>query len=96
MSQRSLWLAAYDIAEPRRLRAVAKICEDVGRRIQQSVFLCHTPRPHRHKFRADIDAVINPAEDRVVVVPICKRCRRAIEQHGPSFRLPEEHATVIV
>ena len=41
MPSSPLWLIAYDIADPGRLRDVAQILEDHGRRLQQSVFLCN-------------------------------------------------------
>ena len=34
------YLVAYDICEPKRLRRVARTCEDFGFRRQYSVFLC--------------------------------------------------------
>ena len=36
-----LTLLAYDIADPKRLSRVAKVCEDYGVRVQYSVFECH-------------------------------------------------------
>ena len=35
-----LILVTYDIADPRRLRRVAKVSEGFGRRVQKSVFEC--------------------------------------------------------
>lgn len=35
-----LRLVAYDICDPKRLRLVAKSCEDYGVRIEKSVFEC--------------------------------------------------------
>ena len=34
------YLVAYDIADPKRLRKVARACEDFGLRRQYSVFFC--------------------------------------------------------
>ena len=36
-----LHLIAYDIASDKRLRMVAKLCEDYGVRVEKSVFECH-------------------------------------------------------
>lgn len=38
MSKRRRFLICYDIADPKRLRNAAKICESYGSRIQFSVF----------------------------------------------------------
>ena len=35
-----LHLIAYDIASDKRLRRVARICEDYGIRVEKSVFEC--------------------------------------------------------
>lgn len=35
-----LHLIAYDIAEPKRVRRIAEICEDYGTRVQYSLFEC--------------------------------------------------------
>jgi len=35
---KSFWLVSYDIADPKRLRKVAKFLEGYGQRIQYSVF----------------------------------------------------------
>ena len=37
------YLVAYDIADPSRLRRVAKACEDYGIRLEKSVFQCDLP-----------------------------------------------------
>lgn len=34
------WIVSYDISDPKRLRKVARACEDYGVRKQLSVFLC--------------------------------------------------------
>ncbi|MDA8976549.1 CRISPR-associated endonuclease Cas2, partial [bacterium] len=37
---RTRYLVSYDIATPKRLRMVAKVCQSFGSRIQYSVFEC--------------------------------------------------------
>ena len=46
-------LVAYDIADPRRLRKVARACEDLGLRRQFSVFFFDYPRPAWYDYAAD-------------------------------------------
>lgn len=95
-SSRHLWMAAYDIADPKRLRRVAKACEDTGRRIQQSVFLCHTASTGRARLRERVKTIMHPASDRLFLLPICRRCRDQIEQHGLPTRLPGAAGPMII
>lgn len=39
-AEEMLRLIIYDIADPKRLRRIAQICEDYGVRVQKSVFEC--------------------------------------------------------
>ena len=36
-----LTLVAYDVSDPKRLRSVARVCEDYGVRVQYSIFECY-------------------------------------------------------
>lgn len=64
----TLVLVAYDVstvtrAGRRRLRRVAKICENFGQRVQNSVFECWVDFSQFIEFRARISAEIDPETD---------------------------------
>jgi CRISPR-associated protein Cas2 len=96
MTNSSLWLIAYDIAEPRRLRDVAQMLEDHGRRLQQSVFLCDLTGEALASLREDLRGRIEADADRLAVLPICGRCRGAMEQYGTATALPGTADALVV
>lgn len=68
MTRRHRFLVCYDIAEPKRLRKVAKICESYGSRIQFSVFESSLSPPMLAAFKAELDGLINHDDDQVLFV----------------------------
>jgi CRISPR-associated protein Cas2 len=82
------WLVAYDIADPKRLRKVARACEDFGLRKQYSVFFCRLSAVDLVRLRSRLYDVIDLDRDQVLFIPLCKRCAGLIEALG---RLVEAH-----
>ncbi len=63
-----LMLVSYDVstvnaAGRRRLRRVAKVCEDWGIRVQNSVFECHVDWAQWVALRARLEAICEPSTD---------------------------------
>lgn len=84
-----LFLIAYDIASPKRLRKVANLCESYGLRIEKSVFECDLPyEQFENLWCALIDIVVED-EDAVVAYSLCKTCVSKTESIGVVFR--EKH-----
>ncbi len=82
-----LVLVSYDVsttsAEGRkRLRHVAKICEDYGQRVQNSVFESDVPPDTWVVQRQRLLDEINPEEDSLRFYFLGKNWRRRIEHHG--------------
>lgn len=77
-----LHLVAYDIANPRRLRKVAKICEDYGLRMEHSVFECDLEEADMAVFWLRLSAAIDENEDRVIDYCIGKLERQKIRRLG--------------
>ncbi len=74
MSGRVLFhLLAYDIANPTRLKAVARIAESYGVRIQYSLFLMRLSPPRRDQLLAKLERIIHPREDDVRLYPLPAR-----------------------
>lgn len=82
MSVPGLVLVAYDIADPRRLRRVAKTLEAVGERIQKSVFECGLTPDGLIALRLRLRRLIDPQEDHILIQPLCERCRANILWQG--------------
>lgn len=92
----SLWLAAYDIANPARLRLVANCCEDYGRRLQQSVFLCDCSSETIQKLRDEVTEEMDPAADHFVLMALCQHCTGHITQHGVQKGLPGSSDPIVM
>jgi len=90
------FILAYDICEPRRLREVAKTCENFGLRRQYSVFLCRLPAKDKVRLKAKLYEILDHAADQVIFIPLCARCATTIEAMGRPFAPPEATDTVLV
>lgn len=82
MSTRYLVLVAYDIADPRRLQRVARALEEIGERVQKSVFECGVTPDGLIALRKRLRTLIDPREDRVLLQPLCPHCRHAMLWQG--------------
>jgi len=71
-----LTLVAYDIADPKRLTRVAKVCEDFGVRVQYSVFECRLEEADFQKFWRQLLEEIEDKEDRLVAYKIDAHCAK--------------------
>ena len=80
-------LVVYDIGTAtalgeRRLRAVAKICEGYGQRVQKSVFECRLDRSRLLRLLHELRQVIDPAVDRVGIYRLQEPYRRHVVALG--------------
>lgn len=70
MKQRQLYLAAYDISCNRRLRKALYVLRAYASGGQKSVFECFLTPAERRNLLAEIGAVIDPAEDRFILLKL--------------------------
>jgi CRISPR-associated protein Cas2 len=63
-------LVAYDIAQARRRRRVAKALDGVGERVQKSVFLCELRTRDRSALRLHLRRWIDPRTDSLLMVDL--------------------------
>ena len=81
------YVVAYDICEPKRLRRVAKVCEDYGLRIQKSVFELQVHKPMLEEMMGRLKEEIKPTEDSIISIPFCAACAtQRIELGIPLFQ----------
>lgn len=94
------YILSYDIAHPKRLRAMHKLAKAFGRPLQYSVFACLLRREDRVRLAARIENLIDRGEDRVVIVDIGSVADR--ESWIPPMEIfgrqdiPEQRSAVIV
>jgi len=70
MSQRRLYLAAYDISCPQRLNRSLRVLKGYASGGQKSVFECFLTRAERRALLAEIDDVIDRRDDRFLLLPL--------------------------
>lgn len=82
-----LVLVSYDVstrdeAGRRRLRRVAKLCEDRGQRVQNSVFECLVDFAQWISFRTALIAEANPEQDSLRFYFLGTEWKRRVEHVG--------------
>ncbi len=76
-------LIAYDISNTRRLRRVARICEDYGVRIEKSVFECRLEKILFLTLWAKLEKIVVGEEgDRIIAYPISETEEKKIKVLG--------------
>ena len=71
-------LIAYDIADARRLRQVAKLMEAYGERVQRSVFECVIDEPQLQILMHKVKHLMKRKEDKVQLYHLCDACEHRI------------------
>ncbi len=82
-----LVVISYDVstttaAGRRRLRRVARACEDYGQRVQNSVFECKLDPTAWARLRHRLLEEFDPGEDSLRFYDLGSRFERRIEHHG--------------
>lgn len=93
-------LITYDVstetpAGKRRLRRVAKVCQNFGQRVQKSVFECEVNDTQFAKLETDLLAEIDVRKDSLRFYKLTKPYERSIKEHG-NFRAQDFDDTLIV
>ena len=76
------WIVAYDVADPRRLRRVARTLERAGQRVQKSVFSVADRRERLAGLARELSAIIDHGEDQVLLHSCCALCRHGTRWQG--------------
>jgi CRISPR-associated protein Cas2 len=67
---RRLYIVAYDISDPKRLRRVYRTLRGYGQHLQLSVFRCDLTKAQRLQLAAKLRETIEHAEDQVMFVDL--------------------------
>ena len=67
---RRLYIVAYDISDPKRLRRVFKTLKGYGEHLQLSVFRCDLSASQRLQLAAKLRHTIEHSEDQVMFVDL--------------------------
>lgn len=89
-------VVAYDIADDRRRNRVAKILEDYGDRVQESVFELILDTDRRYQtMQARLADAIDTTEDAVRVYHLCQACVQATVLLGLGSTTQDEPFIVL-
>lgn len=70
MSDRTVYIVAYDICDPKRLRAVYKTMRGFGDHWQYSVFRCELTAAQKVMMITKLSGIMNDSEDQVLIAPL--------------------------
>ena len=70
MSQRSFYLAAYDVTDPDRLQAALHVLKGYACGGQKSVFECFLTRREQQALLGEMHGVLDVREDRFLLLPL--------------------------
>jgi CRISPR-associated protein Cas2 len=70
MSDRQLYIAAYDVTDDTRLRQALQVLKGYASGGQKSVFECFLTPGERRRLLAEIRAVLDVREDRFLLLPL--------------------------
>lgn len=73
MTRRALYIAAYDVSEPARLRKVHQVVKRFATGGQKSVFECFLTPAEREELLGDARAVLDEDEDRLALLRVEER-----------------------
>ncbi|MDW8324868.1 MAG: CRISPR-associated endonuclease Cas2 [Burkholderiales bacterium] len=89
MSERNLFLAAYDVADPRRLRLALDLIKGQATGGQKSAYECFLTPAEEAQLLHDMAWVLDPEDDRFLLVTLDPRARvytlgRAVQPVHPE------------
>ena len=95
-----LIIVAYDVSTEtkegrRRLRRVAKVCESIGQRVQNSVFECRVNQMQYEQMERDLLAEINEKEDNLRLYRLTEPVELHIKEHG-HFRAVDFEGPLVI
>jgi CRISPR-associated protein Cas2 len=97
MADRTRYLLAYDIREPRRLRRVHRLAKDFGEPLQYSLFVCDLTRVELSRLKGQLYDAMKTTEDSVSIFdlgPPASRGVHCIEFIGRRRDLPSDEPAI--
>ena len=90
------YLVCYDISNPKRLRKVARTCEDFGYRKQLSVFLVRVSATDYVRLRSRLYDIIDLTDDQVLFIPLTESGLQRMEAIGRATDAHDKNDIVMV
>ena len=88
------YLAVYDIADPKRLRRIAKLMKRYGVRVQKSVFECRLAHSDYQRLCREARQELDPDADGIRIYPLYARAREKQTLFGMEMMVPFPNAYI--
>ena len=96
---RRCFLVCYDIADDKRLRRVFKTCKGYGEHWQYSIFFCVLKPIDRVRLQAELEQILNYAEDQVLLLDLGEdeeQARNAALVLGQPLRFKSQQHMLVI
>jgi CRISPR-associated protein Cas2 len=80
------YVVCYDVADDRRRQRLVDVLLDYGQRVEESVFECSLEASLATRMIDGVRAVVDTAEDKVLVYGLCENCADKAIVIGPVER----------
>lgn len=94
MSQKTLYVIAYDLSNDKRRTKIHNILSGFGQWTQYSLFECHLTDKQYLQLRQRLAKVLQADQDSLRFYPLCVACLAKVETVGS--KKPKDEATIIV
>ncbi len=95
MAARAFYVMTYDITDDKRRTRVAKLLEQLGERVQDSVFELYMTPAELDKTVKRAVKLIDAAEDSVRVYYLCDGCRAKVRTAGVGKVTPPPGVVIV-
>lgn len=84
-----------DLSGTKRLRQVAKTCENYGQRVQKSVFECLVQPEEFVVLKNKLLTIIDEKKDSIRIYKLGSNWKRKIEHHGVSLNYIQDEPIIL-
>jgi CRISPR-associated protein Cas2 len=91
----NLYLIAYDVSSPRRLRKVRKQLSEYGIAVQKSVFECALNKDSLDILISELGNIMERENDKLRVYLLCSSCKSRIISLGKYRSDMQEDVSII-
>lgn len=90
-----IYMICYDVANPKRLKRVAKALEQNGIRVQKSFFQCEMEKQKLLQLKGDLLKIIDRRKDSLFFYPLCEKCSKGALTDGKGEVIKINPFTII-
>ena len=95
MKHKHFYVIAYDIGDDKRRDKVVKVLENVGARVNYSVFECMLTDVQYKKICDRLEKIVVKREDWINIYPLCTECYARI-RYIPNLKTKEPVKIVVI